>query len=452
MFLSTKIKWIAGLIALSLVSAGLASALTVFVLLRGFSDKNVFSAWLRQSFETGVQSDTSNPMDLSSDETKPTETVRMTALPTLTPEPTPTKKPDPTSTPIPTPTPTKKLTPTPTPTAVVNAVEQMWLWQTRKQVQKIYDDIAPSVVGVQVTVKANESQTAQTNAASGLIIDEGGTVVTDAHVLTIALDKHGELMPDAQIRIRVRGLSRLYQADLTGRDLVTGLAVLSIRADNTPFPVPEFSETPDLNVGQMILAVGYPDDLDESGGLSMGFINALNRTVVLESGITVQMIETDLQISSLCSGGPLLNLQGEVIGLTNCGLVRNPYDQVTCALPVNSMLAVAQNLADQGYVDGRSWLGITVLSESSFIELQRLYRFPEGLYVSSVIQDSPAYVADLRRGDIITQINGEPVSVSMDLSGFLKTQPIGATLDVVVYRKTDDQLHTIQVLLQEYQQ
>jgi S1-C subfamily serine protease len=451
-FLSTKIKWITGLLALSLVSAGLASALTAFVFLRGFSEKNVFSAWLRQSLETGVQSDSPNQVDLSPGETGPTETVLTTTLPTptLTPEPTPTEKPDPTSTP--TPTPTKKLTPTPTPTALVNAVEQLWLWQTRKQVQKIYDDIAPSVVGVQVTVKANESQTAQTNAASGLIIDEEGTVVTDARVLTIALDKHGELLPDARIHIRVRGLSRLYEADLIGRDLVTGLAVLSIQANAMTFPVPQFSESPGLNVGQMILAVGYPDDLDESGGLSMGFINALNRTVVLESGISVQMIETDLKISSLCSGGPLLNLQGEVIGLTNCGLVRNPYDQVTCALPVNSMLAVAQNLADQGYVDGRSWLGITVLSESSFIELQRLYRFPDGLYVSNVIQDSPAYVADLRRGDIITQINGEPVSVSMDLSAFLKTQPVGATLDVIVYRKTDDQLHTIQVLLQEYQQ
>ena len=189
--------------------------------------------------------------------------------------------------------------------------------------------------------------------------------------------------------------------------------------------------------------------MTESGGLSSGFISAISRMVMLESGTPVQMIQTDLQLSALCAGGPILDLDGKVIGLSSCGLVKDLFDLKTYALPVDSMLAVARGIIDQQAETGRAWLGITVLSAGSFQELQRLYRFPDGLYISSVIQDSPAYVADLRKSDIIIQINDEPVFPSTDLSIFLKEQPVGATVKIRIFRRTENKTLDILVYLQE---
>jgi serine protease Do len=211
----------------------------------------------------------------------------------------------------------------------------------------------------------------------------------------------------------------------------------------------KLAESPALKVGQLVLAVGYPDMLDEQGGLFSGLISGLNRTVILENGTAVQMIQTNAPISQICSGGPLINLLGEVIGLTNCNLAYESYDGMNYALPVDAMRAVAANLSDAGYVPGRAWLGITVLSEASFLELQYLYRFPNGLYVSSVVKDSPAYAADLRKGDVIVQINDAEVGTGMDLSAFLQTQSVGSLLRLRVYRRLENQTLTIQVYLKE---
>jgi serine protease Do len=121
------------------------------------------------------------------------------------------------------------------------------------------------------------------------------------------------------------------------------------------------------------------------------------------------------------------------------------------AMPIAVVQQVAKNLVTQGYVSGRAWLGVTVLQESNFLELQKLYRFPDGLYVSSVIKDSPAYTADLRKGDIITRINGNDVETHESLMLFLQSQAIGAMVDIEVYRKSDGNYHQLKVYLQEYQ-
>ena len=165
---------------------------------------------------------------------------------------------------------------------------------------------------------------------------------------------------------------------------------------------------------------------------------------------TTQMIETDARINSICSGGPLLNLQGEVIGLVNCDLSRSYFDNANYALPAATLVEVAESLSDQGYISGRPWLGVTVLTEDSFLELQHLYRFPDGLYVSSVVIDSPAYSAGLLSGDVVTKINGDEVDPAMDLSAYLQAQKVGSLLTVHVFRRGDSQIYIFKIYLQEY--
>jgi serine protease Do len=441
--LKTRAKWIAVLIVLSMASALVASLLTAVFLVRGLIGSRS-SRWIAL---LAGQADATAQTGPASGQTGTSGT---TALPDLTPIPTATHAPSPTPSPTPKPTPSPLPTAVPTPTPPVqNAAETLYLWQTRQLVQRIYDEIAPSVVGIYVEVPASGNQSARTNEASGLIIDKTGTLVTDSAVLSVALNKQGKLVAGTRIDILVRGTERIFSAAYIGRDPITGLAVLDIDGGETTFSAPDFADSLDLKVGQMVLAIGYPDLMIESGGLSSGFISAISRMVMLESGTSVQMIQTDLQISSLCAGGPVLNLDGKVIGLSSCGLAKDPFDLKTYALPVDSMLAVAKGILDQKAETGRAWLGITVLSASSFQELQRLYRFPDGLYISSVIQDSPAYVADLRKSDIIIQINDEPVFPSTDLSSFLKEQPVGAAVKIRIFRRTENKTLDILVYLQE---
>jgi serine protease Do len=420
-----KTKWIAGLAAMCLVSAIAASVLTVLALLQGAFGMTLLRP---QTQATTAASETTG---------------------TLTPTPRPT----PTSSPTPSPSPVPSITPTPFPTTASSddpaVVAGLILWQTQALIVKIYEDVSPSVVGIEVEVAEQGSSVRRTNQGSGLIISKDGDIVTNAGILSIALDKSGKVLPNATIAVKIKGIEKTFIATLTGQDVMTGLAVLKIDSSIYALKPAIFSSNSDLKIGQIVLAVGYPEILYESGGLSNGLITALSRTVILEDGISVQMIQTNAPVSLSCSGGPLLNLSGEVIGLTNCAVSREAIDSMSYVLPADTLQSVASDLIENGQVAGRAWLGASVLSEQSFNTLQKTYGFPDGLCVNNVVKDSPAYAADLRKFDVITLINKNKVAKSMDLSKFLQSQPVGTMIEIQVYRRSDNKYHDLYVYLQE---
>lgn len=505
-----KTKWIAGIVVLCFLSALTASGLTVLMLVRGLFG----TAWLRafaqpegtvrltditlESGETDVSYGytTANPGQ-ASPSARPSITLTPSPTPGETPaatEPAQTQEtkdateetteitdetepsesmngsnpsdetdvtgnetestsvqtsPEPGD---PNATPTAKPSAAPSGPAVPTGTETdvAALWANTQLIEKIYAEAAPSVVGIKVSVTDNATSLIRTDEGSGLILDTGGTIVTNTAILAIALDKQGRLLANASVQVFVRGADQPFSARLIGKDPLTGLSILGIQPGTRKLKPAVMASDPDLKVGQLVLALGYPDLMDTEGGLASGMISGLNRTVLLESGITSQMIESDARINSICSGGPLINLQGEVIGLINCDLARSYYDNANYALPAAVVVEVAESLSDQGYIAGRPWLGITVLTETSFLELQHLYRFPDGLYISNVVLDSPAYSAGLLSGDVITKINGEDVDPAMDLSFFLQTQKVGSLVTLHVYRHTDNQTLMYKIYLQEY--
>lgn len=460
--MSRKAKMILGLTGLCLLTAAVATLLTTAILMRF-----VFSS-------------TGSTTDMTSGQ--PQLSYRPSATPTVIPSPTPVVTDRPASpTPVPTQPvatetgPTPSVTPEPepepsdssettlpdetsdpsTPVTTESSTgetqdEQSLIWQQYDLLETIYEKVSPSVVGIEVEVEETVTAVRRTNSGSGLIMNEDGVIVTNSSILSIAVDKYGNVFEHAEIRVYILGRDRPYFAKLIGRDPLTGIAVLQINPGYRVLQPAVFDDTPELNVGQMILAIGFPDALEESGHLYTGMISALNRPVQLEDGTSLQMIQTDARISQACSGGPLLNLNGEVIGLTNCGLVRSAYDTQSYALPAVTAQMVVSDLTSQGYVGGRSWLGVSVLVEETFLQLQTLYNYPNGLYIADVIDGSPAYTADLRRGDIITRINDNPIDTSMDMSYFLQTQPVGSMLRLQVYRRDDNRYHEFRVYLQEY--
>jgi len=416
-----KPKWIAGLAAMCLVTAAVASVMTALALTRGFLSLDLRSG-------TTETSATSKP------------------IPTLTPETTPTRRPTATATPTPSPSPTPTAGPDITDPG---ATENLIILQTQELIARIYEQASQSVVSIEVAVRETGSSIIKANQGSGLILRETGEIATNAATLSIALDKQGNVLSSATLSVKIKGVDKPFEATFIGQDVMTGLAVLKIDPGEIILTPGTFADNTDIKVGQIVLAVGYPEILYEAGGLSSGLITGINRTVLLEDGTAVQMIQTNAPVSLACSGGPLLNLDGEVIGLTNCAVTREAVDSLSYVLPASAVQSVSGDLIESGQVSGRAWLGISVLSEDSFLRLKSLYGFPNGLYVSNVIKDSPAYTADLRKGDIITAINGEEIGSAMNMSKFLQSQPVGAQMQIRVYRRSDGRYHDLKAYLQE---
>ncbi len=412
----------------SLIAVGLVSALTASIL----------TSWLFYSNPFGFQvmftqhSDT----DASSQETTPISTTQAT-----TAEPTPI--------------PTTFVEPTPTPSIDPDvlgdaAKEQLAMLTNGKLVEALYSRIAPSVVGIQVEVQSADSTTPMTDSGSGVIYKSSGLILTSADLLSIALNRYGELQESTKIRVRVAGRNEPFDAQLIGKDKLTGVAVLSIAPGKYELQPATFDVESNLKIGQHVFFCSFPADLIESGSLTSGMINALHQPIQLEDGTSVEMIRADAPILANGNGGPLINMAGEVIALSNSSQLTDTYDSLSFAMPASTILSVADSLIEQGYVTGRAWLGVAVLKDESFDELQALYRFPDGLYVSHVISDSPAYIADIRRGDIITAVDGQAIDKHLSLSSLLSQHKAGDQIKLTIYRRSDDKSHDISVYLKEY--
>jgi serine protease Do len=377
----------------------------------------------------------------------------MSAPENIDPAASPTPTPAPTSAPVPEPTPI----PTPSPVPVVNpeilgdtAAEQLAMLSSGTLVTHLFESIEPSVVGILVEAKPSDSNSVLTNRGSGVIYRDSGLIVTSADLFSIARNRYGELLPSTEIQVRVSGRVDPFPAQLVGQDKVTGVAVLKIEPGYFKLKPAVLTDNPALKIGQHVFFCSFPDDLIDDGYLTSGLINALYQPVRLETGMLVEMIRTDAPILPNGMGGPLINLAGKVVALSIKSELTDAYGSQNYATPANTVLAVANSLVESGYVSGRPWLGITVLKDESFAELQALYRFPDGLYVSHVVVDGPAYIADIRRGDIITAINDSAVDKHQSLSTALASHKVGDQIVLKVYRRADAKYYNIEVYLKAY--
>ena len=398
---------------------------------------------------------------LSGQQTELTETGTTTTpsvtttQPTKEPVPTvtskPTRQPTPTATTVETSEPTLPPVPTglpePTPTKIPNETDVVTPFRL---IESIYEEASSAVVGIRVEVPASGSQTMRTNEGSGLVIDEKGIVVTQASLFDVAINRQGMLLPDAEIDILVQETERVFSGTLLGRDLTTNLAVIRVEDTIVPFNTLKLSDRETLKTGQMVLSIGFPDLLETSGGLSTGYIIALEHQMLLEDGTSIVMLEADLQMNQRSFGGPILNLDGDVIALSYCGINGEPYSTNMHALSADAVMQIADRIINQTKTDQPTWLGVAILEPDRFIELQRLYSFPDGLYIANVVADSPAYIADLRKGDVIVSINDEQLTPLTPLARYLKDQPVGTALDFKVYRQSENRTLSVRAYLQTY--
>ncbi len=267
---------------------------------------------------------------------------------------------------------------------------------------------------------------------SGFIIDKSGVILTNAHVVDQA-DK---------VTVRLKD-GRALEGKVQGVDEVTDLAVVKINAGGD-LPVATLGSSDSLQVGDWAIAVGNPLGFDNT--VTLGIVSTLKRSSA-QVGIPdkrLDFIQTDAAINPGNSGGPLLNDQGEVIGINTA--IRADAAGIGFAIPIDKAKAIASQL-QRGQKVAHPYLGVQMLSLTPEIARQNNtdpnspIQVPEvdGVLVVRVIPNSPAAIAGIRRGDVIVQIDGEGIITAEQLQNTVENSRLGQGLQVKVQRGNQTQ-------------
>ena len=261
---------------------------------------------------------------------------------------------------------------------------------------------------------------------SGFIIDEKGIVVTNNHVISDAED----------IIVRVNG-DKEFKAKVIGADPLSDIAVLQLETKEKFIPV-KFGDSDSARIGDWVIAIGNPFGL--GGTVTSGIISARNRSIGLSR--YEDYIQTDASINSGNSGGPLFDMNGDVIGINTAILGRNGSIGIGFSIPSNSAKIVIDQLIKFGETK-RGWLGVRIQDVTKEIaEVEKLDK-PRGALVASVAQNSPSDKAGVKAGDIILEFNGEVIQEMKQLPIIVARTEVGKKVKVKIWRDKKEITKTI---------
>tara|TARA_Y100001970_G_C14144977_1_gene809319 strand:+ start:82 stop:1497 length:1416 start_codon:yes stop_codon:yes gene_type:complete len=261
---------------------------------------------------------------------------------------------------------------------------------------------------------------------SGFIIDEKGIVVTNNHVIQDADD----------IVVRVNG-DQEFKAKVLGADPLMDIAVLQLETDEKFTPV-AFGDSDKARIGDWVIAIGNPFGL--GGTVTAGIISARNRSIGLSR--YEDFIQTDASINSGNSGGPLFDMDGNVIGINTAILGRNGSIGIGFSIPSNSAQTVINQLIKFGETK-RGWLGVRIQDVTKEIaEVEKLDK-PRGALVASVAENSPSDKAGIKAGDIILEFNGESIGQMKELPTIVARTEVGKEVKVKIWRDEKEMIKNV---------
>ncbi len=254
---------------------------------------------------------------------------------------------------------------------------------------------------------------------SGVIISDEGYIVTNFHVIAGA----------SKVTVNLSDGRSIESAKIVGYDPLTDLAVIKIDADNlTSAP---WGDSESLDVGDWVLAVGSPFGLDHS--VTAGIISAKGRRGVVGDNPYQNFLQTDAAVNPGNSGGPLVNLSGEVVGI-NTAIVGSSYQGISFAIPSEIARDVVDRLQKEGRVS-RGWLGVALQTLSEELAERLGYDSTDGALIAGVIQESPAEKAGLRKDDILVEWNGTSIDDPSMLTLLVAQTDPGTEAELVVVRR-----------------
>ena len=262
---------------------------------------------------------------------------------------------------------------------------------------------------------------------SGFIIDPSGIVVTNNHVISEA----------DEITVILNDGTRL-KAELIGKDQKTDLALLQVKPDK-PLKAVKFGESEKLRLGEWVIAIGNPFSL--GGSVTAGIVSARNRDI--NSGPYDNYIQTDASINRGNSGGPLFNLDGEVVGI-NTAIISPSGGSIGIgfAVPAKTAVPVIDQLRQFGETR-RGWLGVRIQQVTDEIAESLNIKPPRGALVAGVDDKGPAKPSGIEPGDVIVKFDGKEIKEMRDLPRVVADTPVGKQTPVVVIRKGKEETKTV---------
>ena len=288
----------------------------------------------------------------------------------------------------------------------------------------------PSMVSITVEYDVNYMgmKKSAAGAGSGVVISDDGYILTNNHVISSSDSSSFYQVSDAKsVKVKIYGDETEYTAEIIGTDSQTDLAVLKI--DKTGLTAAEFGNSSSVQIGEFVLAIGNPYNLDYS--VTAGIISALDRKMTVEN-TTYKVIQADCAINSGNSGGALVNSKGQVIGITTLKLSGTGIEGVSFAIPINDTISIYQTLIEKGKVS-RPFVGISGLDIDEATAIRN--GLTKGIYVDSVVSGSAAEEAGIEPGDIIVAFDGKNISTMDELNEIKNTKNIGDKIEIRFYRK-----------------
>ena len=296
---------------------------------------------------------------------------------------------------------------------------------TLTSIPDVVDAVSPGVVGIlNYQQKTGKSDPVLAGSGSGFVYTANGFIITNHHVVEGA----------AELKVSLSD-GRTVDAMLVGGDVQTDVAVLKIEAEGlTALPI---GDSASARVGEFVLAIGDPISADElSGSVTFGILSALSREINIE-GFVNEYLQTDAAVNPGNSGGPLINMRGEVIGVTSAKYTSAGVDEygqnissegIGFALPINNVMEIAQTIIQEGS-KVRPGIGVTIVT---YLEPTATVKTP-GVYIYGVTEGGPAEKAGIQVGDRLVKLDGKELTQD-EFVAVIRTKEVGDTIVLTIER------------------
>ena len=284
------------------------------------------------------------------------------------------------------------------------------------QIAKVAERLANSVVTVSTTI--SDDFGGGRGVGTGVVLTSDGEILTNAHVIEDA----------SEVVVRFAGETEPRVAKVLASDLGNDLAL--IKVDATGLIAATFAKPGSVQIGDTVVAIGYALALDGGPTVTSGIVSALKRTIETDSGALNSLIQTDAAISSGNSGGPLVNLKGEVVGI-NTAVARGDSDSaannIGFSISVDEVLIVIEQLREQanGAVRKEGFLGVGLAAREDG---------GQGAIITNVQPGSPADKAGILIDDVVLAVDGEPIDGQAGLVAAIRDAEPGQTVKIEIFR------------------
>ncbi|MBQ2915824.1 MAG: trypsin-like peptidase domain-containing protein [Clostridia bacterium] len=310
----------------------------------------------------------------------------------------------------------------------------------------IANTVRQSIVGIRVVIPSSKIHSGffwyetgeSESTGSGIILSADGYIATNYHVVSY-YDEYENVI----ISVILEDGTEL-EAELIGGDEANDLAVIKANTNGLELPAATIGRSSELQVGEIVVAIGNPLGTQFAGTVTMGIVSALDRNISSENTAET-LIQTDAAINPGNSGGALINSKGEVIGITSSKIADTDVEGLGFAIPMDFANPIIKDIIEYGYVKDRPATGISGQTISA--SMARYYGFPTGVLVTDVATDSGADIAGIQEYDIITEINGVAISSMSDIQEINETHKVGDIIQVTFYRNRE--YHTVNLKLLE---